>query len=168
MKITSVNSAVLAGSFSVPQNKNKQNIQAIGVAGINCEPQMSKVDSLVLHQMPNINFSGRYKYGRDDLSPYDNYVGPRPPQIELEKYYLSRQVDNDIANEDYLSAIKGKIELAQICKRQGCNKDSFMLEESIRKLYKDLPKYQRAEAKQAITDYNRDMGKYIDSDISRY
>lgn len=168
MKITNVNSAVLAGSFSVTPNKNNQNIQAIGASGINCEPQMSRVDSLVLHQMPNINFSGRYNYGRDDLSPYDNYTGPRPPQIEIEKYKLSRQVDIDIANENYFSAIQGKIELAKICKNQGRDRDSYMLEESIRKLYKDLPTFQRAAAKAVIAGYNRDMAKYIDNDIKRY
>jgi hypothetical protein len=35
-------------------------------------------------------------------------------------------------------------------------------------LYKDLPKYQRADAKEEIANYNEDMAYYIDEDIKRY
>lgn len=120
-----------------------------------------------ISQMPNVSFSGRYHYGNDDLSEYDNYRGPQPPEIEIRKYRISCQVNNDINDENYLAAIKGKIELAQICHEQGKDSDAFLIEESIRKLYKDLPRYQKSEAKSAIQNYNYDMGKYIDQDIER-
>lgn len=122
----------------------------------------------VLAQLPNVNFGAKRNYGRDDLSLYDTYSGPRPPEIEIKKYIITRQVDEHIEMEDYLSAIKGKIDLARICKSQGKDDDAFILEESIRRLYKDLPKYQKSEAKRAISTYNKDMAKYIDKDIERY
>lgn len=124
--------------------------------------------NILLAQMPNVSFGGRYNYGRDDLSAYDDYEGPQPPQIEIEKYKISKAVDESIENEDYLSAIKGKVKLAFICKKQGKESDSYILEESIRRLYKDLPRYQREEAKNVIRDYNYDMAQYIDEDIKRY
>jgi hypothetical protein len=114
-------------------------------------------------QMPNVSF-GRYSYGKDDLEPYDLYKGPQPPDIEIDKFALSRQVENDIENENYLSAIEGKVEIAKICREQGKEKDAYLLEESIRKLYKELPKYQREEAREVLSDYNFDMAKYIDRD----
>lgn len=122
----------------------------------------------VLSQMPNVSFGAKRNYGKDSLSAYDNYSGPRPPEIEIKKYIITRQVAEYIENEDYLSAIKGKLRLAEICKKQGKDSDAFILEESVRKLYKDLPKYQRSEAKSEIADYNVDMATYIDRDINRF
>ena len=121
-----------------------------------------------LSQMPNVNFGSRYNYGDDDLSPYSNYIGPQPPEIEIRKYNISKKVEADIRNEDYLSAIKGKLELAKICRLQDKEDDAYNLEESIRRLYKDLPKYQRPDAKEQIASYNEDMAYYIDEDIKRY
>ena len=121
-----------------------------------------------LSQMPNVNFGSRYNYGNDDLSAYEDYVGAQPPEIEIRKYNISKKVDADIKNEDYLSAIKGKLELAKICRLQDKDDDAYNLEESIRRLYKDLPKYQRADAKEEIANYNEDMAYYIDEDIKRY
>ena len=123
---------------------------------------------IVLAQFSKVNFCGNYNYGSDDLSAYDDYCGPQPPQIEIEKYRISKAVDKYIEEENYLSAIKGKIKLASICKSQGKENDAFILEESIRRLYKDLPRYQRNEAKDIIRSYNHDMAEYIDEDIKRY
>lgn len=121
-----------------------------------------------LAQMPNVSFGSRYEYGHDDLSAYDNYRGPQPPEIEQRKYEISRKVDDDINNENYLSAIKGKIKLAEICHGQGKDDDAYMIEESIRKLYKGLPRYQKTEAKSEIRNYNYNMAEYIDKDIEKY
>lgn len=122
----------------------------------------------VLSQMPNVSFGAKRNYGKDSLDAYNNYSGPTPPEIEVKKYIITRQVSEHIENEDYLSAIKGKLLLAEICKEQGKDGDAFILEESVRKLYKDLPKYQRAEAKSEIAGYNEDMAEYIDRDINRF
>lgn len=132
------------------------------------EALQSVSSSVALSQMPNVSFSGKhYNYGQDDFSDYDNYSGPQPPQIELEKYQISRQVQEDIDDENYLSAISGKIKLARIVRKQGKERDAYLLENSIRDLYKDLPIYQRNEAKRIIAEYNHDMAKYIDDDIRR-
>ncbi len=124
--------------------------------------------NIALAQFSKVNFGGRYNYGRDDLSAYYEYDGPKPPQIEIKKYQISKEVDKFIEEEDYLSAIKGKIQLASICKEQGKDSDAYILEESVRRLYKDLPFYQKSEAKEVISDYNFDMAAYIDEDIKRY
>lgn len=124
--------------------------------------------NILLAQLPKVSFGGRYNYGSDDLSPYDDYDGPQPPLIEIRKYRISKAVQDYIKEEDYLSAIKGKLELASICRDQGKECDTFILEESIRRLYKDLPIYQREEAKDAIRAYNYDMAEYIDEDIKGF
>ena len=81
------------------------------------------------------------------------------------KYNLSKSIQQNIEEKDYLSAIRGKLTLAEICKTQHKEDDAYMPEESIRRLYKDLPKYQRNDAKSAISCYNPDMAQYIDEDI---
>ena len=131
------------------------------------EPQ-NVSGSVALAQMPNVSFKSRhYNYGKDDFDAYDNYEGPQPPQIEIEKYHKSLAVQKHIDEENYLAAIQGKIELARICRKQGNERDAYMLENSIRDLYKDLPKYQRDQAKMIIGEYNYDMAKYIDFDINK-
>lgn len=145
---------------------NKEHESAVHKDSVRSYKSVSGAKALA--QMPNVHFlSKHYNYGRDDFSAYDNYEGPQPPQIEIEKYSISRHVDQCIANENYLSAIDGKIKIARICRSQGKEHDAFMLENSIRRLYKDLPLYQREEAKSIISDYNHDMAKYIDQDIAR-
>ena len=149
-----------------------------------CKPQLAKtkvatnvlseqlpaVSSLsALSQLPNVSFTAKKRnYGRDNFDPYYSYRGPQPPEIEMQKFNLSERIQQDIDDEDYLSAIKGKIILAKVCKSQDKEEDAFMLEESIRRLYKDLPKYQKQDAKDAIKEYNADMAKQIDKDIERY
>ena len=168
MKIQAINYAVnnLAAQTTVSATKNN----VLNSNFLSNEKFESVSGSLALAQMPNVNFSfGRkhYNYGQDDFDAYDNYSGPTPPQIELEKYRKSLQVQKNIDDENYLAAIEGKIDLARICRKQGNERDAFMLEESIRDLYKDLPKYQRDEAKSLIGNYNHDMAKYIDQDINK-
>lgn len=165
MKVQAINSAVFtpAVQSNVSAHKNK-------VANTNVllnENLQSVSGSLALAQMPNVTFGGHkhYNYGNDNFDDYDNYSGPTPPQIEIEKYRKSLQVQNDIDDENYLAAIEGKIDLARICRRQGNERDAYMLENSIRDLYKDLPRYQRDDAKRIIGGYNHDMAKYIDQDI---
>jgi hypothetical protein len=153
-------------NFSTPSCRRTPNLQPQKVLPYSsCKPK--PIDGNVFFaQMPNVSF-GRYSYGQDDLAPYNEYEGPQPPDIEIDKFALTKQVKKDIEEENYLSAIEGKIEIAKICKEQGKDSDAYLLEESIRKLYKELPKYQRAEAKEVISDYNSDMAKYIDRDTQK-
>ena len=120
---------------------------------------------LYVSQLPKHNFSSSKNPIKEDLSEYDKYNGDIIPDIEIKKYDISKDVQRHIENEDFLSAIKGKLELAQICKAQQKENDAFYLEESIRILYDSLPKYQKNEAKDAIRKYNYDMALYIDQDI---
>lgn len=167
MRVASIDSVVLT---STPLRKKTEcNTQMEFAQNNESTPQLSKFSTVsFLSQMPNINFKGRYNYGKDDLSDYNNYSGPQPPELEIKKYRISCKVDNAIAEDNYLEAIKGKLELAKICRWQGKERDTFILEESIRRLYKDLPRYQRGEAKSAIRPYNEDMANYIDKDILNY
>jgi len=64
--------------------------------------------SVVLAQHPNVSFGAR----RDSLDAWENYEGSNPPAIEQYKYQLSAKVKEDIDNENYLSALEGKLELA--------------------------------------------------------
>lgn len=148
---------------------SQKEVQTVGQNPI--EKLASVPTSKVLAQMGNVSFTSRYKYGKDDFSAYGewtrNHPGGTPPDIEIGKYRASLKVQEYIDNEDYLSAIKGKLRLAEINKKQGNDEDAFLLEEGIRKLYKDLPKYQKEEAKVEISKYNSDMAKYIDEDIKK-
>jgi hypothetical protein len=118
----------------------------------------------LLAQMPYIYF-GKIDYNAESLDISDEYRGPQSPDVEINKFAIAKQVDKDIQNENYLAAIEGKIELARICKNQGKDKDAYRLEESVRRLYKGLPKYQKKDALETIADYNEDMAKYIEKDI---
>lgn len=113
--------------------------------------------------MPNVNFGAK----KDDLSAYYDYNGDSIPHIEMEKYRISEVVNEALGRDDYLTAIKGKARIAQICKSQGKEDDAFMLEESIRGLYSEMPYSQRNSAKNIISSYNKDMADYIDEDILR-
>ena len=115
--------------------------------------------SQVLSQMPNVSF-GRY---HDDLSPYFNYDGPTPPEIEHQKYYLSYVIERDIEQGNFVSAIGGKIRLATICRGQGKERDAYMLEEGMKALYKEIPtRKDKKAAKKLIGEYNPEMAEYLD------
>ena len=127
--------------------------------------QLKSVSSaVILSQLGNVSFKG--DYGRDDLSAYENYDGPLPPDIEVEKYKRSVKVQEAIDEGRYLDAIQGKISLARIVRRQGKERDAFLLETSIRELYKCLPLSQKAQARNIISTYNIDMAAHIDEDIT--
>ena len=165
MKVQTINS-VTTGFHHVNLHSNKNVITNENTQSN--EIHQSVFGAIALAQMPNVSFGNKhFNYGKDNFDAYDNYQGPPPPQIEIEKYRKSLEVQKNIDEENYLAAIQGKIELARICRKQGNEKDAFMLENSIRDLYKDLPKYQRDQAKMMIGDYNHDMAKYIDIDINR-
>lgn len=169
MSIGNVSSIVL---FSTPLKKKIDSQVSSSNEIVRANQTITKLPSFstvaVISQMPNVNFGAKkYNYGSDDLSPYNTYSGPTPPEIEMKKYRLSVQIENYINEDNYLEAIKGKLALARICKSQGKDGDAFILEESIRRLYKDLPRYQRSDAKAQISTYNSDMAKYIDEDIKR-
>jgi len=165
MSISAINALV---GVSTPLRKKDFAQVSLGAEMTSAPNKVSELPSFstvsMLSQMPNVSFKG-YNYKKDNLSAYDNYSGPTPPAIEQKKYRISVQVQEDIENENYLAAIKGKIELAKICKSQGKESDAYILEESVRDLYSDLPKYQRNSAKSIIRSYNRDMADYIDDDI---
>lgn len=116
----------------------------------------------VLCQFPNISF-GKLE---DDLSKYQNYNGTLAPEIELEKFAISKRVATSVESGDYLSAIKGKIELAQICREQGKYEDCFFLEQGIRKIYSQMSASQKQEAWPEIYNYNNDMARFIEKDIA--
>jgi hypothetical protein len=117
-----------------------------------------------LAQLPYIYFGNKDDNERE-LDIYDDYKGSQAPDVEIDKFSISKQVDKDIKNENYLAAIEGKIEIANICKSQGKNKEAYLAEDSIRRLYKSLPKYQKSDALEIIADYSEDLAKYIDKDI---
>ncbi len=106
-----------------------------------------------------------------NLSAYDTFVknhpGAQVPRVEGVKYQISLDVEDAIKEENYLQAIKLKIQIAKICKEQGNEKDAYMLEEGIRELYDALPKYQKEDAKTVIGEYNLLMAEYIDEDIAQ-
>lgn len=161
----------VSGVLSQPKHKvSNQSTRAMFISSENLSPQanLSSVPSkIALAQMSNVSFGNKYNYGQDNLSSYINYSGPKPPNIEVHKYNISTEIAAAIENEDYLTAIKGKIALAQICKSQAKERDAFILEEGVKRLYKDLPKYLKEQAKTVIGKYNSDMAKYIEEDIKK-
>ena len=163
MKVGCVNAPVFGAT---PIRKNSEQNCVVNTNDTRQIKDLSSCPTLLfLAQMPKTSFSSSRHYPNDDLSMYDKYNGDIIPDIEIKKYDISKDVKNHIENEDFLSAIKGKLELAQICKSQKKESDAFYLEESIRILYDGLPKYQKQEAKDAIRKYNYDMALYIDQDI---
>ena len=90
---------------------------------------------------------------------------------------MAKNIDQDaltsIAEEaqnkrEYLKVINYKLELAKICQSQDKKGDAFTLEEGIRKTYVMLSSADKEEAKEMISQYNSDMARYIDQDVSRY
>lgn len=168
MSIGAVNSISLHSvSFgkSLKSFSSKNEVQAANQSPLK---ELSSIPtSKVLSQMGNVSFTSHYNYGQDDFSPWSDWVrnnpGANPPMEEVAKYRASRQAQEYIDNEDYLSAIRVKLNIARRC----YGHDAFLLEESVRRLYRDLPKYQKAEAREMIADYNSDMAKYIEEDIKK-
>ncbi|MBR6099560.1 hypothetical protein IKP85_07415 [bacterium] len=103
-----------------------------------------------LSQMPNVKFTG---YGLDDLSAYANSNDPYPSEIEQRKYRLTVSAAKDIEQGDYLTAIKKKIHIADICRAQGKMEDADKLMDGANRLLRELPKYQIVEAINLISNY---------------
>ena len=125
-----------------------------------------------LNNLPNyalINFGySRKKVQNGDLTPYEIAGRMNPhaeiPKEEHRKFNLSVAAEKFIEEENYLEALRTKVEIASICQELHQTRDAFLLETTIRELYAALPKYQREEAKEIISHYNFDMAKYIDKD----
>ena len=111
-----------------------------------------------------LNFAGRNHHKNTNPIEHKS-IESTPPELEIKKYNISKDVQRYIENEDYLSAIKGKLKLAEICRSQKKKEDTFYLEDSIKRLYNELPKYQKNEAKDLIRTYSKDMVTHIDRDI---
>lgn len=141
-------------------NKGAQSSKISNVATMAQNP-ISAYSKDVLFQFSNISF-GKLE---DNLSKYRNYDGDMAPEIELEKFAISKQVATNIESGDYLSAIKGKIKLAQICREQGKHEDCFFLEQGIRRIYAQMSASQRQEVWPEIYNYNNDMARFIEKDI---
>jgi len=105
----------------------------------------------VLSQMPNVRFTGDYV--TEDLSEYENSNDPYPSEIEQRKYRLTVSAAKDIEQGDYLTAIKKKIHIADICRAQGKMEDADKLMAGANVLLHQLPKYQIIEAIQLISSY---------------
>ncbi len=161
MRVQSINSLVL--------NQNATKLKA--ATGVLSNPMQTNTGApdlktvsanQILSQMPNVSFKGPV---HDDMSEYDNYDGPKPPAIEQRKYEISLKVHDDIENGRYVSAIGGKIALAEICHRQGKDDDAFMLEQGIKSLYKEIPdKADKLTAKILIKNFNYEMAEYLDEE----
>jgi hypothetical protein len=77
---------------------------------------------------PKSNFRPSFTaYEGDDLSPYDNYRGEKPPRLEEYKYERSVEAQRHIERGEYAQAANIKLELAQICKGQGKFEDADKL-----------------------------------------
>lgn len=164
MKITNVTS-LISRSNSVIKKSAKPFNEINGV-----DSGVTNLNNLPFY--PLINFKAREKrvVPNGDLSAYNDYqpdiAGKRPPEIEEHKFNLSMQAEEYISEENYLEAIRTKIAIAEICRTQGKQRDTYLLEQTTRDLYAALPKYQKKDAKDIIAKYNQDMAKYIDQDVA--
>ena len=163
MSIQAINSLTPTSYKTIISKADKETSQTVGLLSQN---QAAKAVSgaTFLAQMPynTPRFNEHYTYSGDDLGAYEYYTGPTPPEIEIRKYNLSKAIEMNINLEDYISAISGKISLAEICHSQGKERDAYMLECSIRDLYACLNDKDKAVAKNLIREYNKDMAKYIE------
>lgn len=150
MRVNSINSVnfnfAAAQSNTILQKKHYDNSTTYDLGQLTNLPTKN-----ILAQFSRISFKG------EDLSAYDSYRGEKPPAIEIEKYHLSRQVEQLIEEERYAEAISLKLELARICKGQGKERDAFMLERGIESYYSKIPESQRAAVKAEIAEYNQEM-----------
>ena len=166
MKVKSINpifssNCVLKDTFS----QNKQTIQKQTTFN-NTKGTLSIPTNIALAQRANVSFKNDY-YG-SNMSAYAGHDSSKPiPPIEIEKYELSSKIGLLIHDGKLLEALLCKVSLASICKSQRKERDAFLLEESIRRLYKDIPYDHKRIAKERIRAYNKDMAKYIDEDIKK-
>ncbi len=65
---------------------------------------------------------------------YENHDGSPIPEIEQVKYHKTMEAEHHIQNGDYASAAKVKFEIADICRRQGKERDAYLLECGAKKL----------------------------------
>ena len=159
MKITSVTPMVSKNHFGAIKKSQPKSLN-------------TSYSEINLNNLPNyalINFGhSRKKVQNGDLTPYE-IAGRMNPHAEISKeehrkFKLSVAAEEFIEEENYLQALKTKIEIASICQTLGQTRDAYLLETTIRELYAALPKYQKEEAREAISHYNFDMARYIDKD----
>jgi len=166
MKITSVTPLISRNNFAIQKcTKPRKEINETSFGTTN-------LNNLPSYQLINFNAHSKRIVPNGDLSAYTEYQGDisgkKPPEIEEYKFNLSMQAEEYISEENYLEAIRTKIAIAEICRAQGKQRDTHLLEQTTRELYVALPKYQKQEAKDIIALYNEDMAKYIDQDVAPY
>jgi len=133
--------------YNVGSAKNKVTRQVLTPA-----PEAVSVNSsIVFSQIPNIKFTG--SYGGDNLNAYHNIDIETLPEIEQRKYRLTVSAAQDIERGDYLSAIKKKIHIADICRAQGKNEDVEKLLDGVWRLFRNLPKEQLIEAATVLSNF---------------
>ena len=159
MKVTSITPLVARNNFSTFKKSQPKSLSAnYSEINLNAQPNYALI---------NFGYS-RKKVQNGDLTPYEiaGRLNPHAeiPKEEHKKFKLSVAAEKFIEEENYLEALRTKVEIASICQELHQTRDAYLLETTIRELYAALPKYQREEAKEIISHYNFDMAKYIDKD----
>jgi len=144
----------------------KYNVAALNTQNLSvvegCLSNKSVNAATVLAQMPNVSFCG--EFARDYIKACRLPDGKMPSSTEMKKYTLSLEVNRDMANRDYLSALLGKVAIANVTKGEGSNIIGLRddIDREIIDLYAKLPQRQRVLARAAIIAYSDDLKESID------
>ena len=79
-----------------------------------------------------------YNLSRVNFKSYENHDGSPIPEIEQIKYHKTKMAEHYSRMGDFASAAKEMLENADICRRQGKERDAFLLETEARNLLKKV------------------------------
>ena len=76
---------------------------------------------------------------------------------EVKKLRLTESANRKFDSGDFVGAVKDKIEIANILKEQGKEKDKFLTEEGIRRIYSLADNKERFQIEKIVENYNPEM-----------
>ncbi len=103
------------------------------------------------------DFLGREYYGSSIYTVNTNYYTDLRLSREVKKLRLTESANRKFDSGDFVGAVKDKIEIANILKEQGKEKDKFLTEEGIRRIYSLADNKERFQIEKIVENYNPEM-----------
>lgn len=94
-------------------------------------------------------------------TPGENYFAEIGQNPEARKMQLTLSATRKVEQHNYVDAVKDKIKIAKILKKQDKERDKFLTEEGIRQIYALADEASKDEIHDVVWNYNPDMAKSL-------
>ena len=105
------------------------------------------------------DFLGRELTDSQMYTTNENYFTDLSKSLEVKKMRLTQASNWKIEKGEFVEAVKDKLEIANILKKQQKEKDKFLTEEGIRKIYTKADYMAKSLIEKLVATNNPDMAK---------